>query len=125
MLVLSVGDRPLLGTNRVAPASFFAVVPPGGQACTGDAQVIPAGTGRLVVRTSTDESGSLGVSLVQGARTIASGRLAGPYDAGDTAVPLSAPVRRSLRALVCVRNGGSKPLGLSGSPAGMSPGAVG
>src|SRR4051794_41831992 len=66
VVLLSVGDRPLLGTNRVLPASYFAFVPPGGLACTGDPQLVPAGTGQIVVRTSTDESGSLGVALRRG-----------------------------------------------------------
>src|SRR4051794_20856767 len=122
VVLLSVGDRPLLGTNRVLPASYFAFVPPGGLACTGDPQLVPAGTGQIVVRTSTDESGSLGVALRRGGRTVARGTLGGPYSAGDTAVPLSAPVARATRAVVCVRNGGAKPLGLKGTPAGTAPG---
>src|SRR5215211_2622345 len=54
LVLLSVGDKPLLGTNRVGPASFFAVVPPGGTVCTGGAERVPAGTGNVVVRRSEE-----------------------------------------------------------------------
>jgi Predicted membrane protein (DUF2142) len=114
VVVLTIGDRPLLGTNRVGPASFFAVVPPGGTACTGAAQQVPAGTGEVVVRTSTSQDGPLGVTIGDagdGVRTQ-------PYESGDTAIPLASPLSRPARAVVCVRNGGFKPLGLAGTPAG-------
>src|SRR4051795_9755626 len=114
--VLSIGDRPLLGTNRVGPASFFAVVPPGAQACTGTPERIPAGTGVVVVRTSTSQAGPLDVTLVAGGRAVARGRRTGAYESGDTGIRLSAPVRTARRAIVCLRNGGPKPLGLYGSP---------
>src|SRR4051812_10035452 len=114
VVVLTIGDRPLLGTNRVGPASFFAVVPPGGTACTGAAQQVPAGTGEVVVRTSTSQDGPLGVTIGDagdGVRTQ-------PYESGDTAIPLASPLSRPARAVICVRNGGFKPLGLAGTPAG-------
>src|SRR5436190_2250186 len=56
LIVLSVGDKPLLGTNRVGPAGFFAVVRPGGTLCTGAAERVPAGAGEVVVRTSTSQA---------------------------------------------------------------------
>src|SRR3954447_23505003 len=81
VVVLTVGDRPLLGTNRVGPASFFAVVPAGGTVCTGGAEHVPAGTGEVVVRTSTSQDGPLGVSI----RGLAHGVRNQPYESGDTA----------------------------------------
>jgi Predicted membrane protein (DUF2142) len=120
VVLMSIGDRPLLGTNRVTPASFFAVVPPGGQACTGAAEDIPAGTGLVVVRTDRAQQGPLGVTLVAGGRAFAGGARHA-YDAGDTDVRLGAPVRDARRAVVCVRNGGAEPLGLAGRPAGGKP----
>src|SRR5215212_8451208 len=114
LVVLSVGDKPLLGTNRVGPAGFFAVVPPGGTLCTGGAERVPAGTGAVVVRTSTSQAGPLSVVLRRGGRTVA-------YGSGDTGIPLASPVSRSGRAVVCLRNGGAKPLGLAGTPAATSP----
>jgi hypothetical protein len=122
VVVLSVGNYPLLGTNRVGPASFFAVIPPrGGEACTGAPEHIPAGTGQVVVRTSTSQAGPLDVSLVRGGRVVARGRRTAPYESGDTYVRLAAPLRGAALAVVCVRNGGPKPLGLAGAPAGQSP----
>jgi len=121
LVVLSVGDKPLLGTNRVGPAAFFAVVPPGGTLCTGGAERVPAGTGDVVVRTSTSQAGPLSVVLRRGGRTVAHGTRTDSYDSGDTAIPLASPVSRSGRAVVCVRNEGAKPLGLAGTPAGTSP----
>src|SRR3954452_3886228 len=114
VVVLTIGDRPLLGTNRVGPASFFAVVPPGGTACTGAAQQVPAGTGEVVVRTSTSQDGPLGVTIGDAG----DGFRTQPYESGDTAIPLASPLSRPARAVVCVRNGGFKPLGLAGTPAG-------
>src|SRR4051812_23343590 len=135
VVVLTIGDRPLLGTNRVGPApgavpavgarpppgprrvgpaGCFAVVPPGGTACPGAAQQVPAGTGEVVVRTSTSQDGPLGVTIGDagdGVRTQ-------PYESGDTAIPLASPLSRPARAVICVRNGGFKPLGLAGTPAG-------
>jgi Predicted membrane protein (DUF2142) len=119
--LLSIGDRPLLGTNRVAPASFFAVLPPGGQACTGAPESIPAGTGVVVVRSSISQAGPLDVALVAGGRTIDRGRRTAAYESGDTDVRLAAPVHAARRAVVCVRNGGRRPLGLLGTPAGPAP----
>jgi Predicted membrane protein (DUF2142) len=121
VVLLSIGDRPLLGTNRVGPASFFAVVPPGGQACTGAPERIPAGTGVVVVRASTTQAGPLDVALVHGRRVIARGRRTASSESGDTDVSLASEVRSTQRAVVCVRNGGIKPLGLAGTPAGSSP----
>jgi hypothetical protein len=121
LVVLSVGDKPLLGTNRVGPAGFFAVVPAGGTLCTGGAERVPAGTGEVVVRTSTSQAGPLAASVRRGGRVIAHGTRTAAYDSGDTAIPLASPVSRSARAVVCVRNGGAKPLGLAGTPAGTSP----
>jgi Predicted membrane protein (DUF2142) len=121
LVVLSVGDKPLLGTNRVGPAGFFAVVPPGGTLCTGGAERVPAGTGAVVVRTSTSQAGPLSVVLRRGGRTVAHGTRTGAYGSGDTGIPLASLVSRSGRAVVCVRNGGAKPLGLAGTPAGTSP----
>src|SRR3954447_1105036 len=121
LVVLSVGDKPLLGTNRVGPAAFFAVVPPGGTLCTGGAERVPAGTGDVVVRTSTSQSGPLSVVLRRGGRSVAHGTRTDAYESGDTAIPLASPVSRSGRAVVCVRNGGAKPLGLAGTPAGTRP----
>src|SRR3954452_10191637 len=88
LVVLSVGDKPLLGTNRVGPAGFFAVVPPGGTLCTGGAERVPAGTGDMVVRTSTSQAGPLSVVLRRGGRTFAYGARTDAYDSGDTAIPL-------------------------------------
>ena len=121
VLVLSVGNYPLLGTNRVGPAGFFAVVPPGGRVCTGAPEHIPAGTGQVVLRTSTSQAGPLDVSLVRGGLVLARGRRTAAYQSGDTYVRLSAPLRGGTRAVVCVRNGGPKPLGLAGNPANQAP----
>ena len=122
VVLLSVGNCPLLGTNRVPPASFFAVVPPrGGQACTGAPEHIPAATGQVVVRTSTSQAGPLDVTLVRGGRVVARGRRTAPYESGDTYVRLAAPLRGPALAVVCVRNGGPKPLGLAGTPANQAP----
>jgi hypothetical protein len=120
--VLSIGNKPLLGTNRVGPASFFAVLPSGGQVCTAANELVPAGTGEIVVRTSTSQSAPIDVRVSAGNRLIAQGRRTGHYDSGDNAIPLRSPVPRTVaQAVVCVRNGGIKPLGLSGSPADQSP----
>src|SRR5215212_401080 len=121
LVVLSVGDKPLLGTNRVGPAGFFAVVPPGGTLCTGGAERVPAATGAVVVRTSTSQAGPLSVVLRRGGRTVAHGTRTDAYGSGDTGIPLASPVSRSGRAVVCLRNGGPKPLGLAGTPAATSP----
>ena len=52
---------------------------------------------------------------------VAQGRRTAPYDSGDTYVRLATPLRGASRAVVCVRNGGPKPLGLAGTPADTSP----
>src|SRR4051812_22221348 len=88
VLVLSVGDRPLLGANRVGPAGFFAVVPGGGRLCTGGDDRFPAGTGEVGLRTSTDQDAPLEVSVVSGGRTVATGRRGG-YTSGNTPVELA------------------------------------
>ena len=49
------------------------------------------------------------------------GRRSAPYDSGDTYVRLATPLRGASRSVVCVRNGGPKPLGLAGTPANASP----
>jgi hypothetical protein len=122
VVVLSVGNLPLLGTNRVGPAGFFAVVPPrGGQVCTGAPQHVPARTGQVVVRSSTSQAGPLDVSLVRGGRVVARGRRTAAYESGDTYVRLARPLRGGALAVVCVRNGGPKPLGLAGTPANQAP----
>ena len=120
--LLTIGNYPLLGGNRVGPAGFFAVVPPrGGQVCTGAPQHVPAGTGQVVVRSSTSQAGPLDVSLVRGGRVVARGRRTAAYESGDTYVRLATPLRGASRSVVCVRNGGPKPLGLAGTPANTSP----
>jgi hypothetical protein len=120
--LLTIGNYPLLGGNRVGPAGFFTVVPAGGgQVCTGAPQHVPAGTGQVVVRTSTSSPGPLDVTLVRGGRVVAQGRRTAPYDSGDTYVRLATPLRGASRSVVCVRNGGPKPLGLAGTPANTSP----
>ena len=82
---------------------------------------MPAGTGQVVVRTSTSSPGPLDVTLVRAGRVVAQGRRTAPYDSGDTYVRLATPLRGASRSVVCVRNGGPKPLGLAGTPANTSP----
>src|SRR6185437_9686469 len=78
--LLTLGNYPLLGGNRVGPAGFFTVVTPGGgQVCTGAPQHVPARTGQVVVRTSTSSPGPLDVTLVRGGRVVAQGRRTAPY----------------------------------------------
>src|SRR5215216_4418644 len=122
LVLLSVGDKPLLGTNRVGPASFFAVVPPGGTVCTGGAERVPAGTGNVVVRTSTSQSAPLSVSLRSGARVIGRGTRTDAYDSGDTAIALGPrggvrPQRGRQAARPCRDAGGHEPRGPHRRPA--------
>src|SRR3954453_1696921 len=95
LIVLSVGDKPLLGTNRVGPAGFFAVVRPGGTLCTGAAERVPAGAGEGGVRASPSEAGPLSLPLCVAGRVLAHGTRTTPYDSGDTAIPLASRLSRA------------------------------
>ncbi len=121
LVLLSVGDRPLLGTNRVAPAAFFAVVPPRRAAvhrlAAGRARRHRAGR-----RAHLDVAGRAARRDARARRTGGRrGRRTAAYESGDTYVRLATPLRGASRAVVCVRNGGPKPLGLAGTPANASP----
>jgi hypothetical protein len=122
VLVLSIGDVPLLGTNLVKPEHYLAHVRAGGELCTAAPQPIPSGTGRIVVRVRPARAG-LAARLLTAGRTVARGTR-GRHGSGDVYVPIGPTVRRATRAVVCLRNEGPGAIWLSGAPADPAGDAV-
>lgn len=116
-------ERDLAFAFGVAPLRVAAVMQPGEEACQGPVPVAADFAAvRFQVGTFMRAGVPLDVSIRQGKRTLASGRLDGRYaDVSQPVTRLDGEVEEGQRVAVCIRNAGDRRVALFGGGAPARP----
>ncbi len=113
--------RTLIGSNAISPATFVAILEPGGVLCQAGERV-PEGTGllRMTIGTYGAPGPALRVAVQDGDRPVLPvGDLAAGWRQGIVDLPLGATTTRAVpSARVCIANRGTARLAFAGAETG-------